>query len=572
MKKLNFKSLTADLVAVALRFHIVLVFVFGLAIMAFLEINDKKFEPEFNVWSYFILSVFVSFSLSLLLDNIRNIWLRIPVFVIPLALVALYCFKLFNHKVEWEMMQYGALIFSIFLSFYFVLYFRKNSDHSFWIFAETISREFVITLIYTSIFQSGLSLAIYAVDMLFDVKIANEVYGNVAVFCYLIVAPIYYLMNIPPKEKLYETTPDYGKFLKILGLYVFLPVLGIYLVILYFYLFKIIISWELPNGWVTTLVSVLALGGYLAKFLLFPLTENKIVIFLNRYFSLLLLPLIVLMTIGLARRISDYGLSINRLYVLVFNVWLYGVSIYLLLTQSKHLRWLVVSFAAVLFIVSIGPWSVFAITKRAIEGEVTSLLVENKLFVNDKLIENKDNKMAISDTVAVQLSDKIHYYYNTYGEQNWRTTFQYKQKDIGAYEITEYLGLNTSKTSLFKSKYIYANLSENRVVDINDYSLMLAKLEMGDKDSLIFKNKDFKVEVVKNQIHIVRLKNNTLTAFPLQKIVSELYLNDENETANNKLLMQKKGECLLIINSISADCKSSTNYEIRELNFSVFIK
>ena len=572
MKKLNFKSLTADLVAVVLRFHIVLVFVFGLAIMAFMEINDKKFEPEFNVWSYFILSVFVSFSVSLLLDNIRNIWLRIPVFVIPLALVAFYCFKLFNHKIEWEMMQYGALIFAIFLSFYFVLYFRRNSDHSFWIFAESISREFVITLIYTSIFQSGLSLAIYAVDMLFDVKIANEVYGNVAVFCYLMVAPIYYLMNIPPKEKLYETTPDYGKFLKILGLYVFLPVLGIYLVILYFYLFKIIIRWELPNGWVTTLVSVLALGGYLAKFLLFPLTENKIVIFLNRYFSLLLLPLIVLMTIGLARRISDYGLSINRLYVLVFNVWLYGVSIYLFLTQSKHLRWLVVTFAAVLFIASIGPWSVFAVTKHVIEGEVTNLLVDNKLFVNDKLIENKDNKMAISDTVAVQLSDKIHYYYNTFGEQNWRTTFHDKRKDNGAYEITEYLGLNTSKTSLFKSKYIYANLSENRVVDIKDYSLMLTKLEMGDKDSLIFKNKDYKVEVVKNQIHIVNLKNNTLTAFPLQKIVSELYLNDENETANNKLLMQKKGECMLIINSISADCKSSTNYEIRELNFSLFIK
>jgi hypothetical protein len=101
---------------------------------------------------------------------------------------------------------------------------------------------------------------------------------------------------------------------------------------------------------------------------------------------------------------------------------------------------------------------------------------------------------------------------------------------------------------------------------------MLTKLEMGDKDSLIFKNKDYKVEVVKNQIHIVNLKYNTLTAFPLQKIVSELYLNDENETANNKLLMQKKGECMLIINSISADCKSSTNYEIRELNFSLFIK
>ncbi|MFZ4581703.1 MAG: DUF4153 domain-containing protein [Paludibacter sp.] len=572
MKKLNFKSLTADLIAVVLRFPIVLIVVFGLAIMALLEINVKRFEPEFNVWSFFILSTIASFSVSLLLENTSKKILGMAVFVLTFASIALYCFAMFNHKIEWEMMQYAAMVFTAVLAITFALYFSKNSDSSFWIFTEKISREFITTLIYVSILQGGLGLAIYAVDVLFNVKVEHEVYGSLAVICYLIIAPVYFLMNVPTKNKLYNEPIEYNKFLKILGLNVFLPILGIYLVILYFYLFKIIIRWELPNGWVTTLVSVLALGGYVSKFLLFPLSDNKIVIFLNRYFSLLLLPLIVLMSIGLARRISDYGLSINRLYVLFFNVWLYGVSVYLFLTQSKHLRWLVISFAAVLFIASVGPSSVYAVTKRVIETEMTNLLVDSKLYVENKLIQNKDNKMAISDTVAVQLSDKIHYYYNTYGEQNWRTTFHYKQKNIGAYEITEYLGLNNSKTSSFKSKYIYANLSENRVVDINDYSKMLAKLEIGDNDSLIFKNKEYKVEIVNNQIQITNLKNNSLTAFPLQKIVSELYLNDENETANNKLLMQKKGECMLIINSFSADCKSITNFEIRELKFSVFVK
>jgi len=571
MKKLNFKALSADLLMVINRFYVVLFFVFTLAVLAFMDINEKNFELEFNYWGGIILSALVAVSVVLFREISMLKWSRLTSYL-SLILIAIYGFYFFNHKIEWETMQFAAFMVSAVLLTFVVLYFRKNSDTAFWIFAEKNVRELITTMIYISILFGGLSLAVYAVDVLFEVKVSDKVYANLSVVCYLIVAPIYFLMNVPEKADFYKENPDYGKFLKILGLYVFLPVLGIYLVILYFYLFKIILRWELPNGWVTTLVSVLALGGYVAKFLLFPVSDNKVVDFLNRWFSLLLFPLIVLMSVGLARRIADYGISINRLYVLVFNVWLYGVSIYLFFTQSKHLRWLVVSFAAVLFISSIGPWSVFAVTKRVIEGEVTSLLVENKLFVNDKLIDNKDNKMAISDTIAVQLSDKIHYYYNTYGEQNWRTTFHYKQKDIGAYEITEYLGLNTSKTSLFKSKYIYANLSENRVVDINDYSLMLAKLDKGDKVSLIFKNKDYKIEVVKNQIHIVNLKKNTLTAFPLQKIVTELYLNDKNETANNKLLMQKKGECLLIINSISADCKSSTNYEIRELNFSVFMK
>lgn len=571
MKKLNLKSLTADFVAVILRFHVVLVFVFGLATMAFLELNNKKFDPQFNVWSFFILSVFVSFSVSLLLENTRNKWLRILIFIIPLASVALYCFTFFNHKIEWEMMQYAAIIFTSVLSFYFVLFFRKNTDSSFWIFAEKITQEFIITVIYTSIFQGGLSLAIYAVDMLFDVKIENEVYGNLAIFCYLIVAPIYFLMNIPEREKLYDDTLDYGKFLKILGLYVFLPVLGIYLVILYFYLFKIIIRWELPNGWVTTLVSVLALGGYLAKYLLFPLSDNKLVNFLNRYFSLMLLPLIVLMSVGLARRISDYGLSINRLYVLIFNIWLYGVSIYLFFTQSKHLRWLAISFAALLFISSVGPWSVFAITKRVIEKDLTSLLTTNKLYVNYKLVDNKDNKMMVTDSIAEEISDKISYYYSTYGQDNWRKTFNDNRKSIGQFEIAESLGVDNYKVQK-NSKFINVSLSENRVVDIQGYSKMFARLEIDTDTKLIFQNKEFKFEFEKNNLKLSDLKHSKSTVIPISILVSELYKNDENETLINKILIRKVDNYLLLINNISLNYKSDTDFEIRDLNLTILVK
>lgn len=571
MKKLNFNSLTADLLAVVKRFHIILIAVFGLAIMALLEINVKRFEQEFNVWSFFILATIASFPLSLFLENTKNKLVGFLILFFTIGVIALYSFTRFDNKVEWEMMQFAALLIVSILSITFALYIRKNTDASFWIFTDKIVRQFITTLIYMSVVQAGLSLAIYAVDVLFNVKIESEVYGSMAVICYLVVAPVYFLMNVPAKTDFYNETPDYNKFLKILGLNVLLPILGLYLVILYFYLLKIIANWELPNGWVTTLVSILALGGYLAKFLLFPVSENKVVRFLNRYFSILLLPLIVLMSVGLVRRIDDYGISINRLYVLIFNIWLYAVSVYLFFTQSKHLRWLVVSFAAVLLLVSIGPWSVFAITKRVVERDLTTLLIENKLFVDNKLIDNTSNKIEIKDSIKAEISDKVYYYVSNFGLESWKTTFNDSRKLAGAYQITESLGIDNYVLNE-KKRNIYAEHTSTQLYDINGYNSVITNLNIKEDSSIVYSDKNFRIEFIENKIEITDIAKVQKITFPLQKIVSELYSNNENQELKNKLLVQKSGVAMLLIKNLSAECKSSTDFKIQQLEFTVYIK
>ncbi|OIP84438.1 MAG: hypothetical protein AUK44_02630 [Porphyromonadaceae bacterium CG2_30_38_12] len=570
MKRFNLKSFKADLLAVVLRFHVVLVFIFGLAVMVFREVNDKQFEQEFNVWSFFILGAFISLAVSLFLENTTHKLLRIIAFLLPILALGVYCFYLFNNKIEWEMMQFAAIALASILSIYFVRYFPTNTDSPFWIFSEKISCELITTLIYVSFLQGGLSLAIYAVDVLFNIKIENEVYGNLAICCYLIVAPVYFLMNIPSKEKNYVEAIYYSKFLKILGLYVFLPVLSIYIVILYFYLFKIIASWELPNGWVTTLVSVLALGGFLAKFLLFPFSENKIVKILNRYFSLILFPLIVLMSVGLVRRIWDYGLSINRLYVLVFNLWLYGASIYLFFTQSKHLRWLVISFATISLVASVGPWSVFAVTKRNVEKNLKTLLVENKLIVNGQLVDNKNNKIQIPDSIAKNIADKLYYYVSTFDIESWKINFNDNRNLKGVSDIVESLGVD--KYALHKSsKYITIDLYDKKLYDIAGYRTMITNIEKSDKNDLLLKHEDWSINMVHNTIQITNIKQKIHTNFSLLTVILTLYEND-NLQNKNAILIQKTENFVLIINRISVDYKTKSDFEIKELNVSLLLK
>jgi len=571
MQKLNLKLLMADITAVIYRFPVVLLYVLLFVVFAFLELNNKEFDKGFNVWGYIILSVFASLSITLFLENISHRLVQIISFVVPLGALALYSFSFFEYKVEWEMMQYAALLIASVLSVFIVIFFRKKTDASFWVFTEHIVREFNITMIYVSVMMGGLSLAIYAVDVLFNIRVDEDVYGNLAIMCYLIIAPIYFLTNIPLKDKLYTSTPNYGKFLKVLGLYVFLPVLSVYLLILYMYLAKIILNWELPNGWVTTLVSILALGGYLAKFLLFPISDNKIVSFLNRYFSVLLFPLIVLMSIGLARRISDYGISINRLYVLVFNLWLYGVSVFLFITKSRSLKWLVISFAVILVLSSVGPWSVYSVSKLVVKNNVEKLLTDNKLLVDGKLVENKDNKLLINDSITAGISEKVKYYFETFGEKNWNKTFNDSIKSNDSYDVLVALGINNAVVKS-TNKYINANLTENSVYDINGYNKVITNLSWQYNNNFIFSNGELKIEIIDNIILITDKTNKNTVSFPLQKIIFELYSNSENQELKNKLLVQKSGEAMLLIKNLSAECKSSTDFKIWELSFTVFMK
>ena len=89
-------------------------------------------------------------------------------------------------------------------------------------------------------------------------------------------------------------------------MYIIVPILSLYVLILYVYLITIVVQWQLPDGWVSTLVSVLALGGFLTMAIVYPLAvqKDKLVSWLFRYFPLLLMPLLVLMSVGIARRLN----------------------------------------------------------------------------------------------------------------------------------------------------------------------------------------------------------------------------------------------------------------------------
>jgi len=140
------------------------------------------------------------------------------------------------------------------------------------------------------------------------------------------------------------------------------------LVILYAYSLKILINWNLPKGWVSYLVVALSVLGFLIHILINPIQKNSESRIIKRFypwFYYALLPLIILLFTAIYKRISEYGVTENRYLVLALAFWIFGMTMYVLFSKRKKLRYFPMSVALLAMFVSFGFWGVFAVSKNS---------------------------------------------------------------------------------------------------------------------------------------------------------------------------------------------------------------
>jgi len=369
MKPFSFNTVIEKLSLVAKRFPVSILLTIGFSVLLFMLINGDYEDIPVRLWLFFSIGAFVGIATVLGAEDFFNNLKTCAISLITVLLWGVYCFFL-PDKIEDSIGQLIEVIVigaAVFFAVFFISFLKKDTDKSFWNFTAQTFSQMVLSQIFGSLLFGGLSLAMLAINGLFEVTLGDRMFSNLAVVCYVLFPMIYFLANIPDKIKKHSNEISYHKTLKILALYILTPILAVYAIILYAYLFKIILTWELPNGWISWLMSILALGGLLVITLLYPVRvqgRSEAVVFLSRWFGVLILPLLVLMTIGIFRRIGDYGITINRCYILLLNFWFYGIYIYLFLTKSKHIRWILMSLVGIALISSIGFWSVANIVKK----------------------------------------------------------------------------------------------------------------------------------------------------------------------------------------------------------------
>ena len=386
IESLSLKGISDRFETVWKRFPVAVLFTIIYTAIALLLLWDKDLIPNndsllFIIFFYPPTALILGVSLHLWSEEQTNA--KRSRFVHLLAQISwfLYCLIISQQApADFNMELVIGLLATLFLfvsSIFFLSFIGKKNDIEAWNFGWHIIKGAFLSTVVSAILLGGIELLLWGIQELFNLNLPEELYISMIIICLFTINIFLLMMQVPKDADKHDTIihrmNDFGR-LVVHALFV--PLQGAYLITLYIYLFNILFTWELPSGGIVWLVTTMMVGMLFITTLIYPLLlqddkpfDKKLV----RWLAFLALPLLVLMTVGIGRRISDYGFTVARAYVLLFNIWCYVICFYLLFKQTKHIMWILISFALVFFIASIGPWNITASTRRILFNQVDDI-------------------------------------------------------------------------------------------------------------------------------------------------------------------------------------------------------
>lgn len=406
-----------------------------LLVMAWADKDLISERMNVSVCYYLGVGILLTTVLQLWGEEVKNRRTRLITNVgahIALLVDAVYLYAVYAHADMEISLAHSSVVMALAVSLFLLPFFREKDDVAAWNFTLRLLFAGFTSWMIGGIMCGGICLLTVAIEQLFGVDLSDKWLYTWSILFLQALPALLFIGRIPAEAEKHDRIPRMSAFLHKSIRYLFLPLLGCYLLVLYGYLAKIIFQWQLPDGWVSKLVSVLTFGSIAVVLGLYPLlrkdsskTDSRIV----RFLPLAILPLLVLMTIGIVRRLSDYGITVNRLYLLTLNIWFYVVCMGLFFSRARRIWWIPASFAAFFLLTSALPVNLVRFTRnwmyerveavikdsykgplpmdeKAYRDWIVTLPAEEALQVNSRLRclagELKDNskKILVADSVS----------------------------------------------------------------------------------------------------------------------------------------------------------------------------
>lgn len=411
MKKINIEDLKKASIGLLKRFPVALAFLAMLTVWFLLNIWDKvdvsipaRWAEQDVEWItiehdaswitmneiqhgtiYYYLSIAIILSVVLRFwgEEVKNrklkLWVGIGSHLLLLADAIFLWFRP-EGSIDTELiLGHSACCTALIIGGAFLPYFREKDDLATWNLAFRMLVFSAVCPLACGIMSGGLRLLLGSLNTLFNVSVNPYWYTTIFLLMLVTLAAMLWMSRLPKGEQKFNRMPLTSKFLTGLIRYLFLPLVLGYLVVLYVYGAKILLAMELPRGGVCYYIHALMAGCLGIELLLYPLLRkadaegrgaNAFEQWLVRWLPIIILPLLVLMTVAIGRRISDYGITVNRLYTLTLNLWYYAVCIGLFVTRARRIHWVTLSFAALFLLTSALPINFCTLTYHHIVGRI----------------------------------------------------------------------------------------------------------------------------------------------------------------------------------------------------------
>lgn len=306
--------------------------------------------------------------------------------------------------------QYMALLLVLHLAVAVAPYIKQGSVREFWEYNRQLFANLVIGASFTLILFAGLSIAAFAIDQLFGIHIRDEWYMRLFVMLGGVFNTAYFLHHFPNLDETEkEEEGSYNWVFRTLCKFILIPIVLLYFLILYAFGAKIGLEWNLPQGWIGSLVigfSVAGIFTYLLNFYLPEQDPNILVVSFKRWFWWVLLPLTGLLFLAIGRRISDYGVTEERFIVATLGVWLLLNCLYFLFSKTDNIKFIPISLGIFALAWSFGPLSALNVSIRSQQRILITNLERIERFASGSM---KPGNKPVTDLEYQQISSAAYY-------------------------------------------------------------------------------------------------------------------------------------------------------------------
>ncbi len=420
------------------RFPLTVCFAAALTVIA-ICLEQGALSSLSNNWKFFLswytgTGIALSLSLSLWLeDHKESLGRKIAVILIH---ILWFCISLLL-KNHYDMIEYApynwiviALIIALVASLPILPFIGGKSDVSFWNFTLRCLGAVSMALLVSAIVCGGLELLMISLEKLFGADISSHVFVHIASVCFIFLFTILAIQGIPAGSLKHDSNviPVSGFHVNVTTR-LFMPIAAAYLITLYCYAAKILFTWQLPDGWVSWLVTVSMAAMVILIMTVYPYVGratqstsawNRMAIrFITGRMPILMLPLLLLMSIGIARRVSDYGITILRIYLVAFNLWCYAVCLVLIFKRNAGIIWIPASFAVAFAVITLLPVNVSTCVRKNLTGKVTAILQENG-WNGTAMGDDEYGKFlsSLDSSVSHKLDSRIDYLKSQFSRQS----------------------------------------------------------------------------------------------------------------------------------------------------------
>ena len=533
----------------------------------------------------FILSVYLVENPELKNENLLNELHKMVILLgmsIPLTLaLELAREKYLSGKNKWVIRSVNALITLIFIIFYRFYYLSgKNSSSTldsleqlmatgiiFFLcfllvpvigkkdeeekYFQSVIVDKTVTILFSVVLFLGLIAVFATIDGLSLIKLDSNIYIETWLFVVFVFSVIFFLSKL---KKVDESLENYEihKIFKFLIYFIVIPLITTYTGILYVYFGKMLITRSWPQGLVSHLILWYTIFSLFIMIMVTPMAKkDSVARVFKKYFPFASLPLLVLSIVSISKRISQYGMTPSRYFVVLLAMWLIFCMVSSIF--KARLSVILISLITVVYISVFTPVNNRRITLMSQNKRFEKILVKHGLLKDGKLVKKpelaKEKKYEVTDVLnyILGINDRRNDIENLkpFGKTDGKP---YKDRE----EFEKSLGIDTTWyqysdfVSIGDSYFVTFGINENVLVsqyngieEVKEYDYAITNLESYFTDNNNVKEFFGKYPVKLSQEGIAvydgKIEDNKeLIKVNMPEIIDKIIKNPEIQQRTNK--------------------------------------